>query len=233
VLRTFLFSLDSKFYVRRTIMETKAYTVSLEKSPLISVKVIPGHFATDNAHINNYLDLSTLKSSAKVARAVARQLAIPYLTHTPVDTIVCMEKTKVIGAYLADELTQEGLAVINAGREIYVVAPVNNVSGNMVFQDSVVEWISNKNVLLLAASVSTGQALRAGMECIAYYGGKLAGISSLFVASPDMHKVKIHSLFSSEDIPGYKMYGVSECDMCKAGQKIDAMISSDGYTKME
>jgi hypothetical protein len=38
------------------------------KNPIISISIIPGHFTTGNAHINNYLDVSGLKSNAMVAR---------------------------------------------------------------------------------------------------------------------------------------------------------------------
>jgi orotate phosphoribosyltransferase len=70
------------------------------------------------------------------------------------------------------------------------------------------------------------------MDCVSYYGGKLAGISALFVASSDKQKESINALFTSEDIPGYKLFSTAECEMCKAGQKLDAIVSSEGYTKV-
>jgi orotate phosphoribosyltransferase len=213
-------------------MEEKAFNVSLAKNPIIAIRVIPGHFTTSNAHINNYLDVSSLKCSAIVARDVAQELAIPYLSSTIVDTIVCMEKTEVIGAFLAHELLQQGATAINSGNEIHVVTPVNNVNGNMIFQDNVVEWITNKNIILLVASVSSARALHIGMDCIAYYGGRLAGISALFVASPENQKEQINALFTSNDIPGYKLFNTADCEMCKADIKLDAIVSSEGYTKI-
>ena len=211
-------------------MENKTYNVSLAKNPIITIKVTPGHFTTSTRHVNHYLDVSELKTNALVARDVAQQLAIPYLSSALVDTIVCMERTEVIAAFLAQDLLQPGTAVMNSGGEIHVVTPVNNVHGNMIFQDSVVDWITNKNVLLLVASVSSARAVHIGMECIAYYGGRLAGISALFVASPEKQKDNINTLFTSDDIPGYRLYETVECEMCKAGHKLDALISSDGYT---
>jgi orotate phosphoribosyltransferase len=213
-------------------MEDKAFIISLEKNPIISIRVIPGHFTTSNAHINNYLDVSGLKSSVLVARDVAQELAIPYLTSTIVDTIVCMEKTEVIGAYLAQELLQHGATVMNSGSEIHIVTPANNVNGNMMFQDNLVEWITNKHIILLVASVSSARALHIAMDCISYYGGILAGISALFVASPENQKEKINALFTSEDIPGYRLFTTAECELCKAGHKLDAIVSSEGYTKI-
>jgi orotate phosphoribosyltransferase len=213
-------------------MEDKAFTVSLEKNPIISIKVIPGHFTTGNAHINNYLDVSGLKSNAMVARDVAQELAIPYLTSQIVDTIVCMEKTEVIGAFLAHELLQHGANTMNEGGEIHIVTPTNNTNGNMIFQDNVVKWITNKYILLLVASVSSARALHIAMDCVSYYGGRLAGMSALFVASPGKQNEPINALFTSEDIPGYKLFTTAECEMCRAGLKLDAIVSSEGYTKI-
>jgi len=213
-------------------MENKTFNVSLAKNPIITIKVTPGHFTTSTRHVNHYLDVSELKTNALVARDVARELAIPYLSTALVDTIVCMERTEVIAAFLAEELLQPGTAVMNSGGEIHVVTPVSNASGRMLFQDSVVDWITNRNVILLDASVSSARAIHIGMDCIAYYGGRLAGISALFVASPEKQQFNINTLFTSNDIPGYRLYETVECEMCKAGQKIDALISSDGYTRV-
>lgn len=213
-------------------MEDKAFSVSMEKNPIITVRIIPGHFTTGNVHSNNFLDVSALKSNALVARDVARELAIPYLSSTIVDTIVCMERTEVIGAYLAEELLRAGTAVMNEDREIHVITPINNTNGNFVFQDNMVNLIAGKNIILLFASISSGRTLNNTIECLAYYGGKLVGISSLFVASPKTQQHEIHHLFTADDIPGYGIFATSECVLCKAGVKLDAIINSEGYTKI-
>jgi len=214
-------------------MEDKAYSVSLAKNPIITINIIPGHFTTNNVHSNNYLDFSGLKCNSSVARDVARELAIPYLSTTIVDTIVCMEKMSVVGAYLAEELLQEGTSVINAGGLIHVISPMNNAHGNWVFPNNRMEWINGKNILVLTATVSSGRAINSMLECITYYGGKLAGISALYVSSPEAHRQQINTLFTAEDIPGYKLFHTNECELCKAGIKLDAIVSSEGYTKID
>ena len=214
------------------MMETKSFSVALDKNPRIAINVIPGHFTTSNAHSNNYLEVSELKSNALVARDVARELAIPYISSTLVDTIVCMEKMEVIGAYLAEELLQDGTAVINSGSNIHVISPISNTYGNLIFQDNMTEWIAGKNILLLVASVSSGRTLKSAVECLIYYRGIIAGISSLFAANFENPQQKVHSLFSPDDIAGYKLYSTGECAMCRAGEPLDAIISSDGYTKL-
>jgi len=213
-------------------MDTNVFNVSLAKNPVITVNITPGHFTTNNAHSNSYLDVSNLKSNTLVAKDVAREFAIPYVSNTFVDTIVCMEKMEVIGAYLADELTHDGTSV-STGNPIHVVSPISNAYGNLVFPGSVIEWISGKNILLLIATISSGRTLSNGLECINYYGGNIAGVSSLYLASGVKTNIAIHPLFTSEDIPGYKLYSTNECEMCKQGIKLDAIISSEGYTKIQ
>ena len=206
-----------------------SFEISLEKNPLISMTVTPGHFTTSSSHISHYLDVGRLKLNATVAQDVARELALPYINSTIVDTIVCMENTETIGAFLAQEFLREGVSVMNAGREIHVVTPVYNTSGKLVFQDNIREWITRKGVLVIVSSVSSGRTVESALECISYYGGDIAGVSSLFLALPNALGWKINSLFTSDDIPGYKAYSTNECEMCKAGVKLDALVSSEGY----
>jgi len=215
-------------------METNAFRVALEKNPAIAINVIPGHFTTSNAHINYFLDVWELKSNVSIARDVATEFAAPYLANTPIDTIVCMERTVVIGTFTAQELLREGTAVINASGVIHVVSPLNNVNGNLIFQDNAIECIRNKNILLILASISSGETVQRAMECITYYGGRLAGISALFFSSGSFDNIEydVNALFTAKDIPGYKTFRAVDCEMCKAGQKLDAIISSEGYTKI-
>ena len=213
-------------------MDINSFSYSLKKNPLISIRGTPGHFSTSTNHMNYYLDVSTLKANALVARDVARELAIPYVSTTLVNTIVCMENTKVIGAFLAQELLQEGPKIINSGGEINVVTPMSSVDGKLLFYDNELEWIKDKHILLLAASISSGRTLNSALECISYYKGIIAGISALFLFADAMPHMKINTLFKSDDVPGYKVYSTGECEMCKSGQRLDALISSEGYRKI-
>ena len=213
-------------------MEKKVFEVSLDKNPRIKMHYTPGHFCTIFYHTNYYLDVSTMKACALTARDVARQLAVPYVSSAIVDTIVCMENTKVIGAFLAQELLQEGTAVMNSGGEINVVTPMNSFDGRYLFYDNELEWIENKSVLLLTASVIGGRTLNSVIECVSYYSGTIAGVSSLFLYDDTVTSHKINSLFTADDLPGYQVFPSSDCDMCKVGQKLDAIISSEGYKKI-
>lgn len=213
-------------------MEHEVFTISLTKNPAISLKVNPGHFTTSHFHTDHYLDLDNLKTNVAVAKDVAIELALPYLARTLVDTIVCMEGTEVIGAYMAQELLQEGTSVINMGREIHIATPVSNVNKNLIFQSNMQELIIDRNIIVLVSSISSGTTLRSALECISYYRGVVVGISALFNAYPETHEQEINSLFTSEDIPNYHLYKTDECPMCKEGHKLDAIIVHDGYIKI-
>lgn len=222
-------------------MESRSFTVSLSKNPVVKMDVIPGHFSTKHYHTTHYLDLSSLKNNVKVARDVAAELALPYLTSKLVDTIVCIEGTEVIGAYLAKELLQEGTSVINAGRDIYVLTPTVNINRKLVFQTNTQELVYNKNIILLVSLMARGVTVNSVLECLAYYGGRVVGISTLFNSLPESHEygnrtlfknIEVHSLFTDKDIPGYKISSPSECEACKEGHGLDAIVLEDGYIKI-
>lgn len=215
------------------IMKNRAFTIPLAKNPVINMNVIPGHFATSHFHISHYLDLDNLKTDARVARDVAIELALPYRTTTLVDTIVCIERTEVIGAYMAEELLQEGTSVINSDNEIHVITPISNVDRKLMFQSNMREHIYNKNILLLVSTVSSGTTVNSALECLSYYGANVVGISTLFSANPEKYSFELNSMFTNDDISDYKLYNPSECPMCSEGNKLDAIIIHDGYTKIE
>jgi len=152
------------------------------------------------------------------------------MANTVVEVIVCLEGTEIIAAYLAAELLQGG---INARGEIHVVTPVHSVNGNFIFYQNIQEMIFNKNAVLMVATMSTGATVNRALECLSYYGSKLNGVSAIFSAFPEVNKYQVHSLFTSDDIAGYHFYKPSDCDMCKEGRKLDAIINSEGYTQIQ
>ena len=210
----------------------KPFIVASGRNAKITVQVIPGHFATSSAHRSHYIDIFELKSGSSVARLAARELSAPYRAHTIVDVIVYMDGTEILAAYLADELLQPGSGVINQGSEIYILAPMIRADGHFIFHQSVQEKIRNKNVVLIVASMSTGATADRVLECLDYYGCKLVGISAVFSAVPEVNGHKIHSLFTTEEIPDYRFYSTSECTMCREGRKLDAVFNSEGYTEL-
>lgn len=198
----------------------------------VSINVIPGHFATNHSHITHYIDMTILKSRQSMARSAAKSIANEYVGTTVVDTIVCMDGTEVIGSYLADELTHSGIVSMNQHKTMYIVTPEFNSVGQMIFRDNLQHMIKGKHILLLLASATTGRTIERSIECIDYYGGIITGISAIFSANKEIAGKEIHTLFRIEDIPEYKTYPHNECPCCQAGQKIEAIVNSYGYSKL-
>lgn len=213
-------------------MEDRAMKVYAQFNNQLSVRIIPGHFATNHSHVNYYVDMTSLKTRQSMAQNAARSIVHEYVTSTVVDTIVCMDGTEVIGAYLAEELTAAGFMSMNAHNTIYVISPEMNSMGQLVFRDNLQRMIKNKHVLLLLATATTGRTIERAIECIEYYGGSIAGVSAIFSAAEEIAGKQIHSIFKMDDFPEYVTYPHNECPYCKAGQKLDAIVNSYGYMKL-
>lgn len=198
----------------------------------VMIRVIPGHFATNHSHITHYIDMTTLKSRQSMARAAAKSIASEYVATTVIDTIVCMDGTEVIGSYLAEELTNSGIMSMNQHKAMYVVTPEFNSAGQMIFRDNLQPMIKGKHVLFLLASATTGRTIERSLECISYYGGIVAGISAIFSANEVIAGQPVHTLFKASDIPEYKTYPHNQCPFCQAGEKIEAIVNSYGYSKL-
>lgn len=213
-------------------MDTQPMKVYSPYSNLISVNIYPGHFATNHSHINYYMDMTNLKTRLSMAQAAAKSIVSEYVTSTIIDTIVCMDGTEIIGAYLAEELTNAGFMSMNAHQTIYILSPEINSVGQLVFRDNMVPMVREKHVLLLLATATTGMTVDRAVECIQYYGGTVAGISALFSATTEINGREIRSIFGKENFPEYQTYPHHECPYCKAGKKLDAIVNSYGYMKL-
>lgn len=213
-------------------MESREIKFPAPMNNNINLKVIPGHFATNHSHINYFIDLTTMKSRANEARDVAKSMMLQYVNNTVVDTIVCMDGCEVIGAYLAEELTDAGFMSRNAHKTIYVVSPEFNTNGQMIFRDNIQSAIQNKNVILLLASATTGKTIDRTLECIRYYGGTVQGISAIFSAVSEVDGIHVDSVFRAKDLPNYETYSTHECPFCKKGIKLEAIVNSYGYSKL-
>lgn len=199
----------------------------------VSLNVAKGHFATRNSHTNYFVDVTSQQSGLREAEAVAKQLALRNLTSsTLVDTILCMDGTRVIGTCLAQKLTQGGYRSLNAGRDIYVLRENWGTSGNLIFRDNARPMLEGKNILLLMASVTTGGTVRKGIRCIQYYKGNVAGIAAIYSHLKEIDGIPIVSLFDTNDLPGYASYHPDECPLCKEKQELDAVVDKYGYTAL-
>lgn len=215
----------------RSFMEEFRKIVS-KKYPSISLKVCPGHFATGNSHINYFIDLSSTKARINEADTVARAISERYFTTTIIDTIVCLDGCEVIGAFLAQHLSEAGIISMNQHQTIYVTAPEYSNSGQFIFRDNLVHMIRDKYVLLLLASATTGKTISSAVDAISYYGGKISGISAVFSAIDKIYDYPVNSIFTAADIGNYEGYEPADCQMCRSGKPLDAIVNSFGYAKL-
>ena len=196
----------------------------------VPLRLARGHFATNHSHINYYIDITYQKTRLSEAKASAYQLVSHFVNDTPVDTILCLDGTAVLGTCVAEELTKTGFCTINQHQTIYVVEPEYNANSQIIFRDNIKPMIVGKHVLILMASVTTGYTANRSIEAIKYYGGQIAGVASLYRAVDEVAGYPVRSIYSVADLPDYESFDYRECPYCKAGKKIDALVNSFGYS---
>ena len=209
-----------------------SYKIRTKKRDLF-LRVSKGHFATNHSHINYYIDVTTQKTRLSEAKAVAKALVAYYSHNTVIDTILCLDGTQVIGAMLAEELERGNYATLNKHETIYVVTPEHSTGSQLIFRENISSMmIKNKNVLILSASVTTGYTASSAVEAIKYYGGTPVGICALFATVKCCAGFEVQSVFDPTDLQDYSSHPAPECPMCRAGQRIDALVNSFGYSKI-
>ena len=191
-----------------------------------------GHFATSHSHTNYYIDVTTQKTRLSEAKAVAQELISYYTYDTVVDTILCLDGTQVIGTCLADELLNAPFGNMNIHSTIYIATPEHTTGSQLLFRDNMIPMIAGKNVLILAASVTTGYTAAAAVEAINYYGGSVSGIAAIFTNVEECCGYPVHATFHLSDLPNYESHPSVDCPQCKRGIKVDALINSYGFSKL-
>ena len=196
----------------------------------VPLRVARGHFATNHSHINYYIDITYPKTRLSEAKDVAKELVASLKNSTPIDTILCLDGTAVIGTCLADELTKSGFRSINNHKTIYVVEPEFGVNNQMLFRDNIQPMIRNKHVLVLMASCTTGFTAKKGIETVAYYGGEVVGVSALYSMVKEVCGQPVNSVYNLSDLPDYAIYDYRDCPYCKQGRRLDELVNSHGYS---
>ncbi len=213
-------------------MDERLVDLRSKKNPKARIKIMKGHFATSNSHMNVYIDMSTVKTRHNNAREAAKELAQEYLGNTYVNTIVCLDETEVIGTFMAEQLADMHRQSLSAGNNISVITPEYNMMGQIIFRDNKQRMVKDQQVLILAASVTGGTTIQKAIDSVLYYGGTVCGICSIFSAVNKVAGMDIKTIFTSRDVPDYNAYRHSNCPMCQAGEKVDALVNSYGYSKL-
>lgn len=198
----------------------------------VPLRIARGHFATNHSHINYYIDITYQKTRLSEAKDSAAQLVSRFVSDATVDTVLCLDGTAVLGTCVAEELTKTGFPTINMHQTIYVVEPEYNANSQIIFRDNIKPMITGKHVLVLMASVTTGFTAKRSIEAIGYYGGKVAGVASIYRAVDEVAGYPICSVYSVADLPDYESFDYRECPYCRQGKKIDALVNSFGYSAL-
>ena len=210
--------------------EMKFYS---KEDPSIIINAASGHFATSQSHINYYIDVTRIKVRVKEAQEAAKSLRNKLLNQvTTIDTIVCLDGTEVIGAFLAQELEKGDFLMTNTHETMYVVCPEENSIHQFLFRESVRPAIEGKNVIVLVDTMSTGETVRQALESITYYGGMPGGVCSIFSTVEKVGEMRVFSLFTDQDFPNYANYQPHECPYCKKKIPLEAVVNGYGYSKL-
>lgn len=196
------------------------------------LRVARGHFATSHSHMNYYIDITMQKTRLSEATALAQEFVATYRYSAPVDTILCLDGTEVIGTCIANEMTKMELANMNLHQTVYIITPEHTSGSQLLFRENIAPMIKGKNVLILAASVVTGFTARGAIEAVKYYDGNVTGIASVFATVTECEGYPVTSVFNPKDLPDYASYDSHKCPLCREGKKIDALINSHGYSKL-
>ena len=203
------------------------------KNKRMFLRVARGHFATSHSHINYYIDVTMQKTRLSEA-AEARPGAGPHVQdhhhcgHRPLPGRHPGHRHPC----LANELTKDGFRNMNAHQTVYVITPEYTSGSQIILRDNIAPMVRGKHVLILAASITTGFTVQAAIEAVEYYGGQVAGLAAIFATTHEFMGMQVNSIFDPNNLPDYTSYESRDCPMCKAGQPIDALVNSFGYSSL-
>ena len=196
----------------------------------IPLRIAKGHFATGHSPINYFIDMTYTKHRLAEARQAALELAVKFQSSRVVDTILCLDGTEVLGTCLAEELIAEGIGNENEHNTLYVVTPETTSGNQQIFRENIAHLIRNRHVLILAASLTTGTTALEAIQAVRYYGGIPVGVCCIFSCIDTCDGFPVTSLFQSKILDDYRSVSASQCPLCKAGVRIDALVNSYGIS---
>ncbi len=212
-------------------MDKPIYTITSDRDKKVFIHAMPGHFISSSTHLNCYIGTSDIKHNHKVSVDAAMLMAQYYVERSiNVDTVLCLYETQALGAYLAHELSRPTMFNPNPDNNIYTIGPEYDAAGNIIFRDNLKKHINGKNVIILISCITSGKTVERAMDSVNYYGGSVAGITSIFSATDKIGGVEVNTIFNKNDVPGYEAYAPHDCPHCKAGERVDAIANGYGYS---
>ena len=180
-----------------------------------------------------YVNRVELNGLIGVGAEELKRYSKAFASKTPIDTIICMDGCEVIGAYLAKDLSELGITTTNMHKTTYIVSPEFDSAGQMVVRDNIKRMIKGKHILVVLATAMSGRTIQKSIRCIESYGGILEGISVIFAAVKEIAGYPVNSVFDFEDLPDFRISEPDNCPDCKNHVKLDAIVNSYGYSKLD
>ncbi len=221
----------------------------------LKLEVYKGHFASDRFHSNYYIDLTTMKVQLAKAKMTAEAMADKYVhrvktkvsrfgmeymagmssnlaSAAPIDTIICMDGCEVLGAYVADDLSNYGVSTNNEFGTYNIITPDFDDSGAMIVTDDIQSMLKSKNILILLATAMQGKTLGRVLSTVTEYGGRIIGISVIFSMVDSLDGYPVNAVFSKEDLPDFELASDKECSFCDKKVPVDGIITRYGLRKV-
>lgn len=232
----------------------KSIKIQSKSYPELELKVIPGHFMSEKFHQNYYIDMSALKMRQTEAKIVAHVMAEKYIekldvddklsslvepsllnmaiSSKKIDTIICLDGCEIIGAYLAEELRNVGVLTSNEHGCFNIISPEFDHTGGMIINDSIKNMIIDKNVLIVSGCAITGHTIEKIIQTICTFHGYITGVSVIFGNIETVLDYHVYQVFSKKDFPDFMLFSPDQCEICKAGVKVDGFIYSYGFEEI-
>ena len=125
---------------------------------------------------------------------------------------------------------KNGVQTSTKHKSFYVVTPEFDNTGQMVVRKNIQPMIQGRNVLVVLASAMSGRTISKAIGTILAYGGKVRGLSVIFANVNEVEGYTVNGVFTHEDLPNFKLSDPNDCDDCKAGKKLTAVVNSYGYS---
>lgn len=232
----------------------KCIKIQSKSYPELELKVIPGHFMSEKFHQNYYIDMSSLKMRQIEAKKVAHVMAEKYIekldvddklssmvetfflnmaiSSKKIDTIVCLDGCEIIGAYLADELREVGVMTSNEHGGFNIISPEFDHTGGMIINDSIKDMTIDKNVLIVSGCAITGRTIGKIIQTISTFHANITGVSVIFGNIETVLDYHVYKAFGKDDFPDFMLFSPDQCEICKAGIKVDGFIYADGLEEI-
>ncbi len=245
-----IFGKNADTKIEEESMEAKKPVFS-KYNPELFINVYKGHFASDRFHTNYYLDMNPMKIRQKTAKLAADAMAAKYIQKVnvtpnifmgenyaglansmaqtkPIDTILCLDGCELMGAYVAETLSKSGITTNNFHHSFNVMTPEFDASGTMVVRDAIKDKFKGKNVLIILATAMHGMTIKRVLKTVEEYGGNILGISVIFSLVDEIEGHPVNSIFTSADLPDFKLVEEAECEACKNKEPLDGIINHYG-----